>query len=49
MSQLMAHALGGKVGYHPRGREMGCMDIERLPLAQTEPLLSAPHSVSRRI
>ncbi|MDO3519447.1 glutamine amidotransferase [Ralstonia nicotianae] len=38
--QLMAHALGGKVGYHPRGREMGCMDIERLPLAQTEPLLA---------
>lgn len=38
--QLMAHALGGQVGYHPQGREMGCMDIELLPLAENEPLLA---------
>lgn len=28
--QLLAHALGGHVGYHPQGREVGTQDIERL-------------------
>ena len=27
--QLLAHALGGRVGYNPRGREMGSVRIER--------------------
>lgn len=39
--QLMAHALGGKVDYHPLGREMGCLDIDLLPGANAEPLLAA--------
>ena len=29
--QLLAHALGGRVGYHPSGREVGTVAIERLP------------------
>ena len=28
--QLIAHALGGEVGWHPRGREMGTVEVERL-------------------
>lgn len=38
--QLMAHALGGTVGYHPGGREMGCLDIERLPAGDADPWLA---------
>lgn len=38
--QLMAHALGGAVGYHPGGREMGCLDIERLPAGEADPWLA---------
>lgn len=38
--QLMAHALGGTVDYHPGGREMGCIDIERLPAGDADPWLS---------
>ena len=43
--QLMAHALGGAVDYHPQGREIGCLDIELLPGADADPLLAgaAPH------
>lgn len=43
--QLMAHALGGRVDYHPQGREMGCLDIALLPGAEHEALLagSGPH------
>lgn len=37
--QLMAHALGGQVGYHPAGLEIGCQDIDLLPAAATDPLL----------
>lgn len=29
--QLLAHALGGQVGYNPAGREMGTVDIELQP------------------
>lgn len=38
--QLMAHALGGQVDYHPRGREVGTWPIELLPEAQNDPWLS---------
>jgi len=38
--QLMAHALGGKVDYHPKGREMGCLDIDLLAGADEEALLA---------
>lgn len=36
--QLLAHALGGRVGDHPKGREMGTVDIEVLPAAGDDPL-----------
>jgi GMP synthase (glutamine-hydrolysing) len=39
--QLLAHALGGSVDYHPVGREVGTVDIEQLPAAADDPLLSA--------
>ncbi|RBW50670.1 glutamine amidotransferase [Marinobacter sp. F3R11] len=36
--QLLAHALGGDVGYHPRGRESGTRQVELLASAQDDPL-----------
>ncbi|MDD9640738.1 glutamine amidotransferase [Klebsiella michiganensis] len=36
--QLMAHALGGQVGYHPDGLEVGCQEIEVLPAIASDPL-----------
>lgn len=36
--QLLAHALGGEVGYNPGGREMGTLDIELLPAAADDAL-----------
>lgn len=36
--QLLAHALGGEVGYHPKGRESGTQRIELLARAQDDPL-----------
>lgn len=36
--QLMAHALGGVVAYHPAGLEVGCQEIELLPAAASDPL-----------
>ena len=36
--QLMAHALGGQVGYHPAGLEIGCQEIGLLPAAASDPL-----------
>ncbi len=42
--QLMAHALGGTVGYHPGGREMGCLDIERLSAGDADPWLAGSPS-----
>lgn len=38
--QLMADALGGKVDYHPDGPEIGYLDVELLPAAKDDPLLS---------
>lgn len=38
--QLMAHALGGNVDYHPAGLEIGCQAIELLPAAASDPLVS---------
>lgn len=34
--QLLAHALGGQVGYNPNGREMGTIHLERQPQAQQD-------------
>lgn len=38
--QLMAHALGGTVDYHPDGREMGCETVSLLPAADTDEMMS---------
>lgn len=38
--QLMAHALGGTVDYHPDGREMGCEIVRLLPTARQDDFLS---------
>lgn len=37
--QLMAHALGGRVDFHPDGREIGCQTIQLLKEAADDPLL----------
>jgi GMP synthase (glutamine-hydrolysing) len=39
--QLLAHALGGRTDYNPRGREIGTVDVERLPAAVDDPLFGA--------
>lgn len=39
--QLLAHAFGGRVDYHPRGRELGTVGIECLPAAVDDALLAA--------
>ena len=36
--QLLAHALGGEVGYHPDGRETGTKMVELLPAAKDDAL-----------
>ena len=36
--QLLAHALGGKVGFHPDGRETGTKQVTLLETAQKDPL-----------
>lgn len=38
--QLLAHALGGEVGYNPAGREMGTIDLQLHEVAQDDPLFS---------
>lgn len=38
--QLLAHALGGEVGDHPQGREMGTVDLELHPPAADDPLFA---------
>ena len=39
--QLLAHALGGRVDYNPRGREIGTVVVDTLPGAADDPLLCA--------
>lgn len=39
--QLMAHALGGKVGYHPQGVEIGCLPVSLHDKAVADPLVGA--------
>jgi GMP synthase (glutamine-hydrolysing) len=38
--QLLAHAYGGTVDYHPRGREMGTTWVRQLPPATDDPLFA---------
>ena len=37
--QLMAHALGGVVDYHPQGRELGCYGVHTVANLADDPLL----------
>ncbi len=39
--QLLATAMGGKVDFHPQGREIGSVPIELLPAAAADPLFAA--------
>ena len=39
--QLLAQALGGRVDYHPGGREIGTVDIDLLPAAVDDPLFAS--------
>lgn len=39
--QLLAHALGGRVDYNPRGREIGTWEVERLPSSADDLLIGA--------
>ena len=38
--QMLAQALGGRVDYHPGGREIGTVDIDLLPAAAGDPLFA---------
>ncbi len=39
--QLLAQALGGRVDYHPKGKEIGTVSIDLTEQGKTDPLLSA--------
>ena len=39
--QLLAHALGGEVGYHPGGPEVGTVQVQRQPAAAGDALFDA--------
>jgi GMP synthase (glutamine-hydrolysing) len=39
--QLLGRAMGGQVGYHPRGKEVGTFDIRLRPEAREDSLFSA--------
>lgn len=36
--QLLAHALGGSIGFHPRGREMGTLEVTLTEAVHGDPL-----------
>ncbi|KJV30273.1 glutamine amidotransferase [Aquitalea magnusonii] len=38
--QLLADALGGSVGYHPKGPEAGVVEVDLLPAAAEDPLFA---------
>ncbi|MFC8511279.1 type 1 glutamine amidotransferase [Streptomyces sp. NPDC057411] len=40
-SQILAHALGGRVVRRPRGPEVGAVPLRRLPAADADPVLGA--------
>lgn len=39
--QLLAHALGGVVGQHPQGMEIGSVEVQCTPQAASDPLFAA--------
>lgn len=38
--QLLAHAMGGEVDFHPGGIELGTIEVELTPAAQDDPLFT---------
>jgi GMP synthase (glutamine-hydrolysing) len=36
--QMLAEAMGGRVDFHPGGREIGCVDLDLQPAAASDPL-----------
>src|SRR5690606_8748056 len=42
--QLLAHALGGKVGANPRGREIGTVEVELTDEGRRDALLGGPRT-----
>ncbi|UGA54587.1 glutamine amidotransferase [Vibrio sp. VB16] len=38
--QLIAQAMGGEVGYHPKGLEIGTVDIHTLSAAENDPIFA---------
>lgn len=43
--QLLAHALGGSVGYNPRGRQIGTIDVTLTEQGQSDPLFGGLSAV----
>lgn len=39
--QLLGRAMGGKVGFHPKGKEVGTFNLRRLAASDTDPLFSS--------
>jgi GMP synthase (glutamine-hydrolysing) len=39
--QILAYAMGGRVGFHPGGKEIGTVDIHLLPDSLTDPLFGS--------
>lgn len=39
--QLLGRAMGGLVGYHPQGREIGSVEVRRRPECHDDPLFAA--------
>lgn len=39
--QLLAHAMGGKVGFHPLGKEVGTVEIDLLPSCAADSLFQS--------
>ncbi len=39
--QLLAKAAGGKVGFHPKGKEIGTVEIKRLTVCESDPLFQS--------
>jgi GMP synthase (glutamine-hydrolysing) len=48
--QLLAHALGGEVDFHPRGREIGTVEIQLHDAGRKDPLMaSLPASFTAQV
>lgn len=45
--QLLARAAGGRVDYHPQGREIGTVEIQTLPACAADPLFRGAPAIFR--